>query len=132
MTAPTARTGRPRPSVAAARHLLTQDGFRKLFAARIVSQLGDGIFQLAAADLLLFKHPGPNPAWTLTKLSAVTLIPFSVIMPFVGVFIDRWDRRRILTLTPLARAGLVLLVPLAAGGNADRPAFYVIVLVVLS
>src|SRR5438094_6650964 len=75
-TKPPGPTPRPRPSIAAARHLLTQDGFRKLFAARIISQLGDGIFQLAAADLLLFKHPGSNPAWTLTKLSAVTLIPF--------------------------------------------------------
>ncbi len=123
---------RPRPSFRAARHLLRQDGFRKLFAARTVSQLGDGIFQLAAADLLLFDHPGTNPAWTLTKLSAVTLLPFSLLVPFVGVFIDRWDRRRILTITPLLRAALVAFVPLAAAGTADRPAFYLVVLVVLS
>jgi MFS family permease len=48
------------------------------------------------------------------------------------VFIDRWDRRRILTVTPLLRAALVALVPWAASGNADRPMFYLIVLVVLS
>lgn len=127
-----APAGRPRPSLRATRHLLRQAGFGKLFAARVVSQLGDGIFQLAATDLLLFRHPGANPAWTLTKLSAVTLVPFSVILPFVGVFIDRWDRRRILTVTPLLRAIIVALVPFAAAGTADRPAFYLVVLVVLS
>jgi MFS family permease len=123
---------RPKPSIAAVKHLLRKSGFRRLFAARVVSQLGDGIFQLAAADLLLFKHPGANPAWTLTKLSVVTLIPFSIVVPFVGVFIDRWDRRRILTLTPLLRSGLVALVPVVSSGTADRPGFYVIVLLVLS
>ena len=117
---PPTRSARPRPSIAAVRHLLHQDGFRKLFAARIISQLGDGIFQLAATDLLLFKHPGTNPAWTLVKLGAVTLLPFSIVVPFVGVFIDRWDRRKILTLTPLVRAGLIAFVPFAAAGNADR------------
>jgi len=122
----------PHPTVETVRRLLKLPGFRSLFVTRIISQLGDGIFQLAGADLLLFKHPGVNPAWTLTKLAGITLLPFSVIVPFVGVFIDRWDRRRILVVTPLVRAALVALVPLATIGSADRPGFYAIVLVVLS
>ena len=122
----------PHPTVETVRRLLRLPGFRSLFVTRIISQLGDGIFQLAGADLLLFKHPGVNPAWTLTKLAGITLLPFSLIVPFVGVFIDRWDRRRILVVTPLLRAGLVALVPLATIGTADRPGFYVIVLLVLS
>ncbi|MCA1832466.1 MAG: MFS transporter [Actinomycetota bacterium] len=129
---PSEKIVRAKPSIAAVRHLLRLHGFRKLFAARIISQLGDGIFQLAATDLLLFKHPGANPAWTLVKLGAVTLIPFSIVVPFVGVFIDRWDRRKILTLTPLGRTALIALVPLASSGSADRPGFYIIVLLVLS
>jgi MFS family permease len=123
---------RTHPTLGTVRRLIGLTGFRTLFTTRLLSQLGDGIFQLAATDLLLFKHPGVNPAWTLTKLSAITLVPFSVIVPFVGVFIDRWDRRSILTVTPLIRTALIALIPVAAHGTADRPGFYLIVLLVLS
>lgn len=123
---------RKHATIESVRRLLSRAGFRRLFFTRIVSQFGDGVFQLAAADLLLFENPGSNPAWTLTKLSAITLIPFSIVVPFVGVFIDRWDRRRILTITPLIRTALVALVPLVTAGSADRPLFYAVVLVVLS
>lgn len=63
---------------------------------------------------------------------AVTLIPFSLIVPFVGVFIDRWDRRKILERTPLARAALSAALPLTALGGTEGVAFYVIALIVLS
>jgi MFS family permease len=112
--------------------VLGSTGFRRLFATRATSQLGDGLFQLAAAALLLFEHPGRNPALTLTALVAVTLIPFSALVPFAGVFIDRWDRRRILTLTPVVRAILAALLPLAAIRGKEGPLFYAIALVVLS
>lgn len=114
------------------REVFASRGFRRLFWTRILSQLGDGVFQLAAADLLLFEKPGPNPALTLTALAAVTLIPFSAIVPFVGVFIDRWDRRKILTYTPIARAVLATALPLTVIGGDEGPAFYAVVLVVLS
>jgi MFS family permease len=101
-------------------------------ATRIASQVGDGLFQLAAADLLLFERPGANPALELTALLAVTLVPFSAVVPLVGVLIDRWDRRRILAYTPLVRAALAALLPLAAPGGREGPAFYAIALLVLS
>ena len=108
------------------------EGFRALVATRFSSQLGDGLFQLAAAKLLLFDHPGPNPALTLTGLVAVTLIPFSLVVPFVGVFIDRWDRRKILTYTPIARAALAALLPFTIIAGDSSPAFFGLVLLVLS
>jgi MFS family permease len=112
--------------------VLAGQGFRRLVGTRFASQLGDGVFQLAAAKLLLFDHPGPNPALTLTGLVAVTLIPFSLLVPFVGVFIDRWDRRKILTYTPAFRAGFAALLPLTIRGDSATPAFYAIALIVLS
>lgn len=121
-------SARPPTTAARVREIFARPGFRRFFAGRAVSQLGDGIFQLAAADLLLFDDPGDNPAMKLLAISAVTLVPFSLIGPFVGVFIDRWERRKILSRTPALRALLVLAVPLAGEGAA----FYAIVLVVLS
>src|SRR5919108_440797 len=104
--------------------VLRSGGFRRLVTTRVVSQIGDGMFQLAAADLLLFDDPGPNPALKLTAIVAVTLIPFSLIVPFVGVFIDRWDRRKILAYTPMFRAALAGLVPVTVIGSAESPAFF--------
>lgn len=52
----------------------------------------------------------------------VVVLPYSILGPFAGVFIDRWPRERILLLAPLARASLgwlVLLDPARTG-----PAFY--------
>ncbi|MGH2795648.1 MAG: MFS transporter, partial [Actinomycetota bacterium] len=114
------------------REVFTSSGFRRLVVTRVTSQIGDGLFQLAAADLLLFDDPGANPALKLTALVAVTLIPFSIVVPFVGVFIDRWDRRKILTYTPLGRAGLAALLPFTIFGTSESPVFFVIALVVLS
>ena len=112
--------------------VFSSGGFRRLVATRVASQLGDGLFQLAAVDLLLFDDPGANPAVTLTALVAVTLIPFSAVVPFVGVFIDRWDRRKILTYTPAFRAALAAMLPLTVIAGDESPAFFGVVLIVLS
>lgn len=112
--------------------LFRRSGFRRFFTARAVSQIGDGIFQIAAADVLLFDDPGPNPVLKLFALTAIVLIPFSVISPFSGVFIDRWERRTILTRVPLLRAVVAALLPVAGMLGTDSPAFFTVVLVVLS
>ncbi|MGH2727581.1 MAG: MFS transporter, partial [Actinomycetota bacterium] len=114
------------------REAFSSAGFRRLVITRVVSQIGDGLFQLAAADLLLFEDPGRNPALKLTAIVAITLIPFSLVVPFVGVFIDRWDRAKILTYTPFFRAGMAALLPLTIFGRDESPVFFVIALVVLS
>jgi len=119
-------------AVAQAREIFAQVGFRRYFATRAISQFGDGLFQLSAAAVLLFENPGANPALDLLAVSVVTLVPFSALGPFVGVFIDRWDRRKILTRVPLARAAIAALLPIAALAGTHSIPFYVIVLVVLS
>jgi apolipoprotein N-acyltransferase len=50
---------------------------------------------------------GASP-WELTKLLAVTLLPFSVVGPLAGVLIDRWDRRRIMVAVSVARVAIAL------------------------
>lgn len=111
------------------RALFSGQLFRRLLATRAVSQLGDGLFQIATASVLLFENPGPNPVVDLLAVSAVTLIPFSVLGPFAGVFIDRWDRRAILTVVPLVRAAAALAIVLTREGSI---AFFALVLIVLS
>ena len=114
------------------RLLFRASGFRRFFVTRMVSQLGDGVFQLSAGAVLLFDHPGKNPALALLGVFAVALVPYSALGPFVGVFIDRWERRTILTWVPIGRALCAATIPAAVLLGKRGWAFYLVVLIVLS
>jgi len=84
--------------------------FRRLFAIRLVSQSADGLFQAALIASVVFS---PEQQSTVTGFAIATLVvslPFSILGPFTGVFIDRWSRTRILVVAPWLRAALVWLV----------------------
>lgn len=82
--------------------------FRRLVGVRLVSQFGDGLFQAALAGSLLF-NPGQATSPTAIATGfAVLLLPYSLIGPYVGVFLDRWSRRSVLFTANLVRAALVL------------------------
>jgi MFS family permease len=86
-------------------------GFRRLVAVRLVSQLGDGMFQAALAGSLLFNPQQATDALAVATGFAVLLLPYSVVGPYVGVFLDRWCRRSVIVAADLIRA--VLVVPTA-------------------
>ncbi len=91
------------------RHLLTLVRFRQLFAVRVTSQLGDGVLQVALASYVLFSPERQPDATAIAGALAAVLLPFSVLGPFAGVFLDRWSRRHILLLSNVVR-----LLPVAA------------------
>lgn len=76
--------------------LLRLEGFRRLFAVRLVSQAGDGMFQVGLASLLFFSPESQGSAAAIAGAFAVMLAPFTVVGPFAGVFLDRWQRRQVL------------------------------------
>jgi hypothetical protein len=91
------------------RALLRLPGFRKLFAVRLVSQTGDGMFQVGLASMLFFSPERAGTAPEIAGAFAVMLAPFTVVGPFAGVFLDRWRRRQVLAV------GNAVRVVLAAG-----------------
>ena len=94
-------------TVARAREALRSPDFRRLFAIRLVSQSADGLFQSALVASVVFS---PDRQSTTTGFAIATLIislPFSILGPFTGVFIDRWSRRKILVIAPVLRTALV-------------------------
>jgi len=106
--------------------------FRKLLWIRLCGQGGDGIFQAALVASVVFNPDQQNTAKGLLAASAVTILPFTLLGPFVGVFIDRWPRRAILTIAPLLK---VAFVPLVLFDPLQWPVkifFYAGVLAVLS
>jgi predicted MFS family arabinose efflux permease len=92
------------------RGALASPDFRKLFAIRLVSQSSDGLFHSALVASVVFSPEQQDTAFGLLKATLIVALPYSVLGPFTGVFIDRWRRRRILLLAPWAKAALVGLV----------------------
>ena len=71
-------------------------GFRKLLGVRLVSQSGDGMFQAGMASLFFFRPEAMTDAAGVAAALIVMLLPFSIVGPFTGPFLDRWRRRQIL------------------------------------
>jgi MFS family permease len=89
------------------RAVLAEPDFRKLFATRLVSQAGDGVFNAGFAAYAFFSAQSfPDPAAAVDAF-AVLYLPYSLIGPFAGVFIDRWSRRQIIVYGALIRAAMV-------------------------
>ncbi|MGW5191474.1 MFS transporter [Kribbella sp. NPDC004138] len=111
--------------------LLRRRDFRRLFAVRLTSQCGDGVFQVALASYVLFSPERAPDAAAIAGLFAVSLLPYSILGPFTGVLLDRWSRRQILFGANLTRAALVIGIgAIVAAGNAGA-LFYLAVLLTL-
>ena len=100
----------PRGGVARARAVLASRDFRRLLAARVTSQIADGLFLSAVLLTVVFLPEQQSTVRGFALATALFLLPFSLLGPFAGVFIDRWRRRRILVSVPLVRAGASLLI----------------------
>ncbi|GLY87881.1 MFS transporter [Actinoallomurus iriomotensis] len=104
--------------------------FRRLFATRIVSAVSDGVFQVGVAGYVLFSPEQEATAAEAAATAAVLLLPYSVLGPFAGVFIDRWRRRQILVHAPLIRALLLAATAaLLVYGHGDAPFLFAALLV---
>jgi len=90
--------------------LWRQPGFRLLYATRLTSQFGDGVFQAALASFVLFAPQQETSARQVAVAFALLLLPYSVLGPFTGVFLDRWQRQRVLVWCNVVRPALLVAV----------------------
>lgn len=96
-----------------------------------MSQAGDGILNAAVGTYVFFSASSYPTPLAGAAAFAVLYVPYSVVGPFAGVFIDRWSRRQILVWSGLVRAILVVLTAaVMAAGNRGVP-LYVAVLMLL-
>lgn len=92
------------PLVGDLRALLRFPGFRRLLTVRLLSQLADGVFQVALATHVVFSPQNETSAAAIASAMAVLLLPYSLLGPFAGVLLDRWRRRQVLLFGNLLRA----------------------------
>jgi MFS family permease len=96
--------------------------FRRLLELRAVSQFGDGLFQGGLAGAILFNPERAAGPWAIAAAFAVLFLPYSLLGPFAGALLDRWDRRSVLIVANTGRLVLVLGVAgLLAVGAGDIP-----------
>jgi MFS family permease len=114
------------------RHLLLRGDFRRLLGTRLLAQFGDGVFQAALAGTVLFNPQRAADPVAVAAGFAILLLPYSVVGPFTGVWLDRWSRRQVLLLANVLRAGLVVVVSALVLTGVEGTAFYAAGLAVFS
>lgn len=113
------------------RTVVVHEGFRKLFAVRLVSQCGDGMFQVGLATLFFFSPQSMATATGVATAFAVLLLPFTVVGPFVGPLLDRWRRRQVLLYGNAVRVLLALVLAGLIATTGVTTLVYVLALVTL-
>jgi MFS family permease len=88
--------------------------FSAFWLGQTISLFGDRLHQIALGVLVL--GASGSPLLTGLVFLAATL-PNLLLAPIAGTLVDRWDHKTVLVVSDLLRAGLVLLLPVAALQN---------------
>ncbi|MCW2666913.1 MAG: major facilitator superfamily 1, partial [Frankiales bacterium] len=117
----------------ALREVVDSPGFRGLMAVRLSGQFADGLFQAALFSAVFFNPERATSAGQAAAAFATLLLPYSVVGPFAGVFLDRWRRQRVLVNANLARSSvIVVFAALLMLQGPTAPAVVALALVVVS
>lgn len=81
--------------------------FWRLLQVRMASQFGDGLFQAGLAGALLFNPDRAADPMAIARAFTVLFLPYSLLGPFAGALMDRWDRRLVIV---GANAGRLVLI----------------------
>ena len=100
-------------------------GLRPILGMEIVSGIGDGVFWIGFADILIGRGVGAQ-GFALAVLAR--LGPRAIISAPAGLLADRVDRRRLLIGLDLSRAALMVTLAVAAAAHAGLAAIFAIVL----
>ena len=98
---------RTRPRLETVREVLHDRDLKLLLGAQFLAQAADGLAQAVFADVLVLEPLNQGTPSRIFVLFAVTLLPYSLLSPFMGVLVDRWPRRNVLAWTNVIR-GLML------------------------
>ncbi len=79
--------------------------FWRLLELRAVSQFGDGLFQAGLAGGSSSAPSAPQRRGRSPASFAVLYLPYSLLGPFAGALLDRWDRRLVLIGANIGQAG---------------------------
>jgi MFS family permease len=105
--------------------LLRLTDFRRLLTVRLLSQAADGVFQVSLAAYVVFSPEKQTSPAAIASAMAILLLPYSLIGPFAGVLLDRWQRRQVFLYGNLLRALLAACTALLIFTSVPGWLFYV-------
>jgi MFS family permease len=89
------------------RQVIAEPQFRRLWLGQMVSIFGDFVALFAVQVAITFRmHGTPED---VTGVMVAYLIPFALIGPIAGVFVDRWNPRITMIVSDVTRGGLIIL-----------------------
>jgi dTMP kinase len=92
--------------------LLKRRPFRRLALASLFSSLGDWIGFLAIIALTQdILGPTRAAAFAVSGVMAARVLPSLLLGPVAGVFVDRWDRKKVLIAADIGRGTVMALIP---------------------
>ena len=81
--------------------------FRNLLAGQFISELGNWFNFIAGLGLVrVVSEASPTAAGIFF---VCRLVPFAIVSPIAGTFVDRFSRRQVMIITDLARVGVALM-----------------------
>jgi MFS transporter, DHA3 family, macrolide efflux protein len=104
------------------RDVLRIPDYRRLFTGQVVSDIGDGITLFLV--LLVINDLTGSPI-ALAIMAIAEAVPAFTVGLVAGVYVDRWDRRRVMLASDLLRAAIVLAFALVQTVEL-LPLFYVL------
>src|SRR5688572_20634111 len=81
--------------------------FRNLLAGQFISELGNWFNFIAGLGLVRLVSDASPTAAGIFFLCRV--LPFALVSPLAGTFVDRFSRRQVMIATDLARVGVALI-----------------------
>jgi MFS family permease len=114
-----------------ATELLAHQDFRRLLLAQFLAQAADGFAQAIFAFVLILEPLTQGTPSRILALFVLTLVPYSLISPFLGVFVDRWSRRGLLAWTNLVRGTVLITIWAWGGALPGHSALFISVLLLL-
>ena len=112
--------------------------FGLLMSVQFAAQAGDGIVQAALAKLIAFGSQegfdleGARSPEELLRIALYLFVPYTILSPFLGVVIDRWDRRRLLFVANGLRGVVLVVIALAGIGAVGDAALFLAFLLTLA
>jgi MFS family permease len=105
--------------------LLKLRNLRWLWIGQAISQIGEGLNKVA---LLYLVYNLTNSTLMTTVIGVLQTLPPLLLGPVLGVYIDRFPKKRIMMGVDALRAGLALIIPLLYAADAlTLPRVYVVV-----
>ncbi len=100
-----------------------------LFSGQLISQMGDSMFLIGLMWLVLDMTGSKAIMGTVAMISHIPIIIFSL---FAGVFVDTYNRKKIMLIADLGRAIIILIIPVSYFLNVISIPIIIFTAVILS